>query len=255
MTTVHRNLTGADLHEPKGADTALAGRVYVSDGAGSGSWTDASSIITNTAFTTGDTKITLKTTADSGWIMGAAGSIGDGSSSATIRANADTSALFTLLWTNFSDSLAPVSGGRGASAALDFAAHKRITLPDIWGRAIGVVGAGTGLTSRTLGQLVGSETSTLTLSQLPTGITATTSGVVTVNMGGNVPRTAGAISSQPSPTTGGNYVPWSNAGAGDWVAITTASTSGAVTVTSNNTSGSSHSIMSPYVFLNLMIKL
>lgn len=35
----HSTLTGADLHEPKGAAAAASGTVYVSDGAGSGSWT------------------------------------------------------------------------------------------------------------------------------------------------------------------------------------------------------------------------
>jgi hypothetical protein len=34
----HANLTGADLHEPKGADTASANTVYVADGSGSGTW-------------------------------------------------------------------------------------------------------------------------------------------------------------------------------------------------------------------------
>lgn len=34
----HATLTGADLHEPKGADTASASTVYVADGAGSGDW-------------------------------------------------------------------------------------------------------------------------------------------------------------------------------------------------------------------------
>ena len=34
----HRTLTGVQLHEPKGADTAAAGTVYISDGAGSGTW-------------------------------------------------------------------------------------------------------------------------------------------------------------------------------------------------------------------------
>lgn len=42
MTVLHSQLTGADLHEPKGIDTALAGEVYVADGAGSGSWEDTS---------------------------------------------------------------------------------------------------------------------------------------------------------------------------------------------------------------------
>ena len=34
----HSTLTGSELHEPKGADTASLGTVYVADGAGSGSW-------------------------------------------------------------------------------------------------------------------------------------------------------------------------------------------------------------------------
>lgn len=34
----HASLTGSDLHEPKGADTASANQVYVADGAGSGTW-------------------------------------------------------------------------------------------------------------------------------------------------------------------------------------------------------------------------
>lgn len=37
---LHKDLTGADLHEPKGVATADSGQVYVADGAGSGSWTD-----------------------------------------------------------------------------------------------------------------------------------------------------------------------------------------------------------------------
>lgn len=35
----HADLTGANLHEPKGAATANSGEVYVADGAGSGAWT------------------------------------------------------------------------------------------------------------------------------------------------------------------------------------------------------------------------
>lgn len=34
----HKDLTGADLHEPKGAALAGSGTVYVADGLGSGSW-------------------------------------------------------------------------------------------------------------------------------------------------------------------------------------------------------------------------
>lgn len=35
---LHKDLTGADLHEPKGADTASANTTYLADGAGSGAW-------------------------------------------------------------------------------------------------------------------------------------------------------------------------------------------------------------------------
>lgn len=38
MAVQHRNLTGADLHEPKGVATASNRQVYVANGAGSGTW-------------------------------------------------------------------------------------------------------------------------------------------------------------------------------------------------------------------------
>lgn len=41
MTTViHANLTGSELHEPKGVAAASSGQVYVANGSGSGSWMD-----------------------------------------------------------------------------------------------------------------------------------------------------------------------------------------------------------------------
>lgn len=59
--------------------------------------------------------------------------MGNAASGGTERANADTSALFTYLWNNLDNTAAPVSGGRGGSAAADFAANKTITLPDFRG--------------------------------------------------------------------------------------------------------------------------
>jgi len=50
--------------------------------------------------TTGDAKLTFKTAADAGWVFMDDGTIGDASSGATTRANADTSSLFSLFWTN-----------------------------------------------------------------------------------------------------------------------------------------------------------
>jgi hypothetical protein len=72
--------------------------------------------------------------------------IGNASSSATERANADTADLFTHIWDRLSDTLAPCPGGRGGSGAADFAANKRITLPD-W-RGAGLRGFDTWATRR-----------------------------------------------------------------------------------------------------------
>lgn len=42
MPTIdHSVLTGTEIHEPKGADTATVNQVYVADGAGTGSWKTA----------------------------------------------------------------------------------------------------------------------------------------------------------------------------------------------------------------------
>ena len=62
--------------------------------------------------------------------------IGSAASGATERANADCSPLYSFCWGNIPDSICPVSGGRGASAAADFAANKTLGLPSLRGRAL-----------------------------------------------------------------------------------------------------------------------
>lgn len=118
-------------------------------------------------YSTGDLKLTLKAAPDTGWVFLDGKSIGNASSSATAAASAAAEGLFTLLWNNLADSLAPVSGGRGANAAADFAANKRLTLPDTRGRALSGAGQGSGLTNRALGTLFGTETHVLQLSEMP----------------------------------------------------------------------------------------
>lgn len=111
--------------------------------------------------------------APTGWLLLQGGTIGDAASGGTALANASASALFTLLYDDWSDAAAPVSGGRGANAAADFAAHKTITLPDFRGRS--AIGVGQGLTaegggagtSRTMGDKVGAETHTITIAEMP----------------------------------------------------------------------------------------
>lgn len=72
-------------------------------------------------------------TAPSGWVRANGLTIGNAVSGATERANADTVDLFTYLYNAAPDSVLAVSGGRGATAAADYAANKAIALPDMRG--------------------------------------------------------------------------------------------------------------------------
>ena len=84
---------------------------------------------------TGAVQDFLLTTAPTGWTV-LSGTIGNAASGGTSRANADTEALFTALWNAFSNTVLPIytdTGAvstRGASAAADFAANKRLSLTD-----------------------------------------------------------------------------------------------------------------------------
>lgn len=118
-----------------------------------------------------------------GWVLAAGGTIGDASSGATTRANADTAALWVLLFNSWPDAQAPVSGGRSGSGATsavaNFNAHKRIRLPDLRGRVAAgrddmggtaagrLTVAGSGVAGTTLGAAGGAETHRLTGGQMP----------------------------------------------------------------------------------------
>ena len=118
------------------------------------------------AFSTGDVKLTLKASADPGWIMMNDQTIGSVSSAAAF-ASADAQALYELIWTNVSDTYAPVTGGRGGTASGDFGAGKPMRLTKVLGRALAAAGSGSGLSSRMLGATVGEEASVLTTANLP----------------------------------------------------------------------------------------
>jgi len=85
---------------------------------------------------TGDFKDSARVSNHGPWLLCDDKTIGDASSNATSRANADTQDLFTLLWTVAADADVPIytSAGarstRGASAAADWAAHKAISVVD-----------------------------------------------------------------------------------------------------------------------------
>lgn len=152
----------------------------------------------------GEIRMGVWTTAPSGWLLCVGGTIGDATSGGTARSNADTQALFTLLWEQWSNTAATVSSGRGGSAAADFAAHKTIVLPDFRGRA--PVGVGLGLTAegggpgtvRTIGDLGGAERHTLVTGELAVhahaqAVTTVLSGVGGAGAQGGAQRQVGGV--------------------------------------------------------------
>jgi hypothetical protein len=129
--------------------------------------------LADTGFSTGDAKITLKITADPGWLIMNDGTIGSDTSGATYQ-NANAQALFTLLFNNVDDTAAPLftSAGSGTTraaqgnAATAWVNNCRMSLTKQLGRGLAVAGSGSGLTTRTLGRADGAETHTQTLSEM-----------------------------------------------------------------------------------------
>lgn len=189
---------------------------------------------------TGTIQHTIESAEPSGWLFLTGKTIGDASSGGTSRANADTSALFTFLWTNLANAQAAVSGGRGVSAAADYAAHKTIALPFVNGRplvaldnmggtAAGVLPVASVPGSQTLGGNGGAATVTLTAAQQA-------SMPVTVTTPSNVASTA--------------------VGAGQAALGTDVFTTVSTTATGTATgSGGAHPNVQPVFFVNIKIKL
>lgn len=117
--------------------------------------------------------------APTGWVNCNGTTIGDPTSEATGLADTVAKNLFLHLWNSFSNTIAPVSGGRGASADADWAAHKTIQLPDLRARTtfgyesipLEVSGRITSLSVTgdlsTVGLTGGSEKHVLTTAQMP----------------------------------------------------------------------------------------
>jgi hypothetical protein len=122
------------------------------------------------------------------FVMADGRTIGDASSGALNRANADTVGLFTQLWPLTS---LVVSGGRGASAAADYAAHKTLALPNHSGRTMagrddlsgtneGILSP-SGIASTTLAAVGGAATESASVSvggTLSVGVSVSVSGTL-----------------------------------------------------------------------------
>jgi hypothetical protein len=124
----------------------------------------------STETVTGDVKAAYNYL-QNGWLLMNDGSIGDASSGAT-RANADTQALFILLWTVISDAICPVYNGaihtgRGTSALADFNAHRMLYIPKALGRALTSVGlSDAGGPNFAIGQKYGAPTHTNSVDEM-----------------------------------------------------------------------------------------
>lgn len=127
-------------------------------------------------FTTGMLQHYYGATAPAGWVRANGRTLGSATSGATERANADAEDLFLLLWAQ--DSALSVSGGRGGTAAGDWAANKTIALPDLRGRALvglddmGSTAAGVITSFTTLGGATGAQSVTLDSTQIPSHLHA-----------------------------------------------------------------------------------
>jgi microcystin-dependent protein len=190
---------------------------------------------------TGTVIATIRTAAPTGWLLFNGDTMGSASSGAT-RASADNQELFLLLWASFTNTDAPVSGGRGVSAAADWAANKTITLPDMQGRTVIGTGTGSGLTARTHGAKLGTETHVLTEAEMPThghqiyAGTGTTSANA-VDAGGSTARGFGGSTSSTGLGSITNFP---------------ASSQAAIRTTG---SGSAHANMQPSMALNWIVKI
>jgi hypothetical protein len=191
-----------------------------------------------------------------GWIKLNGQTIGNAGSGASQRANADTSALFTWIWANCPDAHCPVIGGRGATAAADFAANKQITVLDMRARmtaglddmgntAAGRlqssnVTSGGGDTVTTPNATGGEANHTITQAQLPSYALPVTDPGHTHNITigtNNVFMNGGATAAEIASGT----------------TVTASSTTG-VTVNSGG-SGAAHNVMNPFMLGTFYQKL
>lgn len=213
-------------------------------------------------FQTGDFKDRHGTGSHAGWVRANGQTIGAAASGATERANSDCQALFEYLWN--ADSTLAVSGGRGGNATSDWAANKRIALPDHRLRAaIGMASMGAAASTiipasifdgsengDTLGATVGVGSVTLTVNEIPshdhaatfsgTPVPPHTHGITVnnqVNSGSFVRATNSGGVESASSAPGGGHTP-----------------AGSVTV-NNRGGGAAHINVQPSVVVTRYIKL
>lgn len=133
-----------------------------------------------TIFQTGDPIWVPIQGSRAGYVRLAGRTIGSATSGASERANADCQNLFLYNWNTYPDTVCPVLTGRGANAAADWAANKRLTLLDMRNKGpFGLADMGNATTAEfdgitfirgdknTAAALLGAAKKTLLLSEVP----------------------------------------------------------------------------------------
>lgn len=218
---------------------------------------------------TGEMIIYEGSSSPSGWVFADGKTIGNASSGATGRANADTEALFLLTWNSFPNSVRPIQDStgtastRGISAAADFAANKRLPIRDMRGytaagldnlggtAANRITNAGSGINGDILGANGGAQNVTLSTGEMPSHSHA--AGTLTAASAGSHSHT---LNGEGSSGTGNVLETSSNTP----TTTVTTSVAGAHThsltgSTGTEGSGQAHLNMQPTTIVNYIIKL
>lgn len=214
---------------------------------------------------TGFVKWDFGTGALEGFVRANARTIGNAGSGATERANDDTEDLYVFLYDRLSNTICPVSGGRGVSGAADFAAGKTLTLPDTRARGLfGLDDMGNTAASRfglvtfdqgnstTAGSNGGVGIVTLVAGQLPSNIpntvTSSTSVSTIAPAGFGIEVTTGG---QILYAAGGSSAPLSTGSVGSLTSTATTTSTAVI----NPSGGNAHPNMPPFMLGTYYIRL
>ena len=135
---------------------------------GAGATVAGDAILTR-RYSTGEVVLSVSPTAPAGTLALNGSTIGSAASGATGRAHADTQALYELLWNNSDNTLLPIQDAtgaattRGLSAAVDFAANKRLPLPTPQDGDALLLGVSSAVMTRSAGEVLShAHTATVT---------------------------------------------------------------------------------------------